>query len=522
MILWLVSREYASIAEAGGVKNVACSLAESLVRQGNKVCLFIPVYGCTDFSLVEDFIEDWRNPVSFYISGEKTEVTFSHGSMNGVEIVFVRHLAFAEKRGVYTYTQEEQEENPVHRKGEGHLDKDYLNTLFQKAIAYYAKNCSVDERPNIIHCQDAPASLLPALIPFQDEVKDFFQETKFVVTIHNAGPGYHHEFESLEEAKRITDLPEEVLEYGRNGRRIEPFILASKNACITTVSPEYAREILSSETDTDGLSSIFRTNKTKIIGITNGIDFFKYDPSSQKKSLLPFAFNPEINDLDGKYKCRNFFLENFASKRESGWDQEVEGVVRYGFISNEEPEDKFIYISYHGRVVQQKGIEVMIHAAERLFNASLPVRFIFAGQGSPELERNLTDFAEKNLGKCVYFKGYNKSLSRLVTATADFSLHPSYFEPCGLEDFIAQTFGTLPVAHATGGLCKIDNDETGWLYSPNTSEKMISVLEPLVKIMLYAGRDVFRRMISYSARHVHEKYSWDKVALEYIRLYKSL
>ena len=34
--LWLISREYAGIAEAGGVKNVACSLCEGLVRRGTK------------------------------------------------------------------------------------------------------------------------------------------------------------------------------------------------------------------------------------------------------------------------------------------------------------------------------------------------------------------------------------------------------------------------------------------------------------------------------------------------------
>ena len=32
--VWVVTREYAGIAEAGGVKNVACSLSEGLVRRG--------------------------------------------------------------------------------------------------------------------------------------------------------------------------------------------------------------------------------------------------------------------------------------------------------------------------------------------------------------------------------------------------------------------------------------------------------------------------------------------------------
>ena len=53
MNIWLVSREYAGIAEAGGVKNVATSLCESLARLGHSMTLFIPFYGCTDLSHVD-------------------------------------------------------------------------------------------------------------------------------------------------------------------------------------------------------------------------------------------------------------------------------------------------------------------------------------------------------------------------------------------------------------------------------------------------------------------------------------
>ena len=74
--IWLVSREYAGIAEAGGVKNVACSLAESLLHLGHKICVFIPLYGCTDLSRVENFSETWRDSVSFDINGISTEVFF--------------------------------------------------------------------------------------------------------------------------------------------------------------------------------------------------------------------------------------------------------------------------------------------------------------------------------------------------------------------------------------------------------------------------------------------------------------
>ncbi|MGN0728224.1 glycogen synthase [Treponema sp.] len=522
MNIWLVSREYAGIAEAGGVKNVACSLAESLSRLGHHVSVFIPLYGCTDLSHIENFSDKWRSSVSFEICGNPVEVSFSHGILNSVEIILVCHQSFLEKKAVYTYTAEEQKANPAHRQGEGHADRDFLNMLFQKAVVFYSENCAKPERPDIVHSQDAPASMVSVFARFFPAVSEFFSDTKFVVTVHNAGPGYHHEFKDLSAAERFSGLPAKILEKGKNRHCIEPFLLAAETACITTVSPEYACEIISGRTDTAGLSQEFRKKGIELVGITNGIDFFKYDPADVHKSLLPFSFNPLKNDLDGKYKCRDFFLEHFASEKSLASGKFERGTVQYGFIDTRGDNTGFVYIAYHGRVVQQKGIEVMLEAAEKLLADKVPVKFVFAGQGSLELENSLIRFSDRWKGSCVYIKGYSKSLSRLALASVDFSLHPSYFEPCGLEDFIAQTFGTLPVAHATGGLCKIVDDETGWLYAPNTASALRTVLESLVCIMHCAGRDIFKAMISYASRYIHEHYSWNRVGLEYENLYKKL
>lgn len=523
MNVWLVSREYAGIAEAGGVKNVACSLCESLAKNGHNVTLFIPLYGCTDLTNVK--MCDWEKlkSLSFSLLGKTETVQFSHGSMNGVHIVFVNHPSFKEKKAVYTYTDQEESLNPDHKKGEGHADVNYLNTIFQKSVIHYSEFIDSNDVPYVIHCQDAATAMIPVYGKFycstNENINLKLGKTKFAVTIHNAGPGYHHGFSSLDEAIKYTELPKEILSKGSCNGYIEPFVLAGECSCLTTVSPEYATEIMDGTTDTAGLSDVFRERGITVKGITNGMDFSRYEPNDRNKSFLPFTYDPVKLDLDGKEKCRNEFLLKYASQT----SVMPEGLTKFGFLDfNGLSPDDFAYVAYHGRVVHQKGIEVMCRAAEKIMYSGLKVKFIFCGQGASDLEKLMAYLALKFPGSIVYIKGYEKEAARLCVAASDFSLHPSWFEPCGLEDFIAQTFGTIPIAHKTGGLQKIIDGKTGFLYSPNTEENLEKLLISLIEKFEENGRQLMRPMISEAARYIHEKYSWNKVSVEYENLYKSI
>ena len=525
MNIWMVTREYAGVAEAGGVKNVSCSLSETLVFLGHRVTVFIPMYGCTDISGLEDYCARCTKSIMVAACNGLHRVLFSRGMLNGVEIVLVKNECFSSKRAVYTYTKAEESEDPSHRHGNGHLDSLLMNTIFQKAVVEYGLIGKNDSPPDIVHCQDAAAAMVPTFIDFErsqsPKAKKVYGETKCLVTIHNAGPGYHHEFHSLDEAAWYTGLPHSILVHGLNGACVEPFLLAEKTACLTTVSPQYAEEILSDQTDTAGLSRVFKERGSKIIGITNGIDISRYTPTDPKASLLPYRYNPETGDLAGKYRCRDFLLEKYACEKavDCGGIKDIE---TYGYLK-EDSERELVYIAYHGRVVWQKGITVLTEAADRILEKNLPVRFIFIGQGQPELERELLRVALKYEGRCIYFHGYDRFLSRLCMASADLAIFPSYFEPCGLEDLIAQIFGTIPVAHATGGLCKIVDDETGFLYKKNCPEELESILVPLIEIKSRAGADVFSKMISHTASNVRKEFSWKQVTQSrYIPLYESL
>ena len=70
-------------------------------------------------------------------------------------------------------------------------------------------------------------------------------------------------------------------------------------------------------------------------------------------------------------------------------------------------------------------------------------------------------------------------------AGSDFLLMPSRFEPCGLSQMYAQRFGSLPVAHRTGGLADtIEDGVTGFLFNDLSLAGLLSAV--------YRSIDAFR------------------------------
>ncbi len=519
MRIWIVGMECAGIAEAGGVKNVVYALCREFHSLGHEVTLFIPEFGCTDRTGVE-FTGDARS-AAVSLCGREETVTFhkARSVRGGFGVVLVGHRAFSEKEGVYTYTESEQERNPSHVRGTGHTDMLFMDTLFQKAVCVWRTSglCG-GGIPDIIHCQDASTAVLPAYMMRSG----MFPRTVCAVTVHNAGPAYHHNFRDTDEADWYTGLGREFISRTLNSGRPEPFLMAlNSGAALTTVSEEYADELTDpgNSAETDGLSVIFHERGTKIKGITNGIDFSLYDPEDTGISLLPYSFSPERGELDGKYRCREFLLSGLLHCGKGGL---IPGNIRqYGYIS---PSDggAEVFAAYHGRITAQKGIDVLLRSVPALAENFPGLRFVIAGQGEAALEERIVRMTEELPGRIVFLNGYDRAVARLSAAACDLIILPSLFEPCGLEDFIAQIYGTIPVAHKTGGLNKILDRRTGFLYRDNTELSLTAKLSEAVSMVIY-GSAAKRRMIRTAARYVHRNFRWSQVASKkYIPFFREI
>ena len=110
-------------------------------------------------------------------------------------------------------------------------------------------------------------------------------------------------------------------------------------------------------TDTILFGRVTTPKKIPIIGITNGIDISRYSPENKSISLLPFEFSPSSGNLLGKYKCREYFLEKTASE-----SFENPNITQYGFLDSEGR----VFVAFHARIVQQKGIIVLMDSIRTL------------------------------------------------------------------------------------------------------------------------------------------------------------
>lgn len=101
----------------------------------------------------------------------------------------------------------------------------------------------------------------------------------------------------------------------------------------------------------------------------------------------------------------------------------------------------------------QKGCQLMADTLYRIvsdyWGLGLQVVFIADGPFHSHFE-NIA--RQHGLQHRIAVRGFNENLSRLGYAASDFTLMPSSYEPCGLSQMIGLVYGSLPIAHATGGL----------------------------------------------------------------------
>ncbi len=510
--IWMLSREYDGLAGAGGVKDVSRQLAESLARAGRSVTVVLPCYGFMD----PEKLDFTRHDISFevdmnYTAEDRREsVLLWYAKLNGVNIYLVDAERYREKLGVYTYTPEEEEKDPSHYRGSSHFDYFAMNILLQKAALDLM--ILLDTRPDIIHCQDAHTAILPALLKEASIYRHYFRKTGSIVTIHNAGHGHHQEVADLPFARAICGLQYNVIYNNLLNGKFDPFLVASPFAVLNTVSENYARELRETDDDvlTGWLGHRLMARGVRLEGITNGFNPTDFDTTKPQKLGLPAGYDPMKKDLAGKLTCKKEFVKQLAKQR-------ISGVRRSGSLDYHPDQPLFTLI---GRLMGQKGIDILIEALEKLLTVDQNFQVLILGSGARELEQALIRLARKkaNIGRICLLSGYDPALANKIYAAGDFFLIPSRYEPCGLTDYIAQLAGSLPIVHHVGGLVKVEDGVTGFAFTDYSADALTGAMLRSMRVFRDTPDKILAMQVA-AVKRIREKYTWDKVVHRYFELY---
>ena len=179
--------------------------------------------------------------------------------------------------------------------------------------------------------------------------------------------------------------------------------------------------------------------------------------------------------------------------------------------------DKNIVINFTGRIVERKGIDVLINAfakARNLLQYSSALIIIGAGSDEDKL-RNLA--SKLGINNNVRFLGHSREVVKYYQASDIFVL-PSYAEGMPNSLLEAMSCGLPVIASRIGGVVDVVEDgRSGILFEPGDVSGLTSAM-----IKLIADVELRQRLGAEARRRIVEGFSIERAADEYIKLYRKL
>ena len=431
MRLLFAASEAAPWSKSGGLGDVCGALARALAARGHNVLLVVPGYRGSIPAGAKR--EPERHTLHFPFGDESFVLhTLTDERLT---VAFVDAPKFFDRAGIYG------------EHGGSYIDNPRRYAFFTMASLAAAQALRFEAQ--VVHLHDWQTAL-GALALKRGFGGTALGKAAVVFTVHNLA--YQGVFPKTE--IDALGLPWEV--FNPDGVEFHDQLCFLKAGLgfadhLTTVSPNYAKEILTAEGGF-GLHGAIAARQAVLTGILNGIDDEEWNP--QTDPLLPARYSK--SDLSGKEICAQALLQRFElslpPSARFARRPPIFGVV--------------------GRMTGQKGVEEMQAAAPLLLARG--ARLVVVGTGEPHFEANWRALAAKWPGRLGVHVGFDETLAHLVEAGSDFFLMPSRFEPCGLNQMYSQRYGTVPVVRGVGGLVDtVTDDVTGIVFSGDAFEEAL-------------------------------------------------
>lgn len=464
-VLYLTA-EAAPYAKAGGLGDVAGALPAALRRLGHDVRIVMPRYGAIDPGIWG--LEPVGEPFRFPAGHETITARFLQGQNDGAPVYFVEiPWLFGDRSAMYDY---------------GDDPRRFL--LFSAAALAGVER--LGWKPDIVHANDWHTAIAIAMLR-GGRAGPLYVDTAGVLTIHNLAYQGWAERHTLEGAAAF--FPHWVHEHWVNTMALG---IGSADL-ITTVSPTYAREILTPQYG-EGLDGLLRSRADRLFGVLNGIDTERFNPATDPA----IRANYTADDPAGKAACKQ------ALQEEAGFPIDP-AIPLLGMV---------------GRLVDQKGTDIFAAAAERLL-VEEPVQVAVLGTGRADYHALLERLEQDYGGRLRAWLTFDPALAQRLYAGADMFLMPSRFEPCGLSQMIAMRYGTVPLVRATGGLADTvqegppEDPRTGFVFWEYHAEALLKCVHRA--LAAYTRPDEWHAIIRNGMRVDN---SWIHAGEAYVDLYQ--
>ena len=461
--------------KTGGLGDVAGALPGMLANREFDVRVILPKLGCIPQQFVYEM--EYIASLTVPLGWRKQYCGIETLRYQGVTYYFLDNEYYFKRDGAY-----------------GYGDDCERVAFFSKAILECLRYLP-DFFPDLIHCNDWHTALVPVFLHEHYNSLPEYRAIRTVFTIHNLKYQGIFPRRDCGDVLGLNGTPaESQLEFGN------AINLMKGGVCyadwLTTVSPTYAEEICTGYYG-ENLDGLFRSRRSRLSGILNGIDTDEYNPVSDPYLIHHFS----CSDMSGKV------MEKAALQRDLG-------------LPDSPKTPLLVMIS---RLTEQKGLDLLVFIMEELLQQDVQVAVL--GVGDERYEHDFRYFAATYPDKVAARLEFDSALSHRFYAAADLLLMPSQFEPCGLSQMIAMRYGTLPVVRETGGLRdsvipynQYTGEGTGFSFANYNAHELLFKLKDA--ILLYQEQPEAFDALRQNAMQCD--FSWNRSAEQYRALYLKL
>ncbi len=474
-----IGSECYPFVKTGGLGDVMYALPKALVKQNCDVKVILPRYKCIPWKYQEKMVYRGAFSMDLCADGRSFYVGIMEYVCDGVVYDFIDNEEFFSAGNPYIS-----------------LVDDIPKYCFFGKAALAALNY-LNWIPDIIHCHDWQASLVPVYL------RTLFagtpiEKARTILTIHNLRFQGIYNIPTIKYWSNLPDyvFNKDALKQGYEDANMLKGGLTYADS-ITTVSNTYAGEI---QTPFFGekLDAHLRYHSGKLRGIVNGIDCDLWNSATD--ALLARPYGPG-DVLPGKKANKKALQEQLGLQQD----------------------DRLFVIGLISRLTDQKGLD--------LVNAILPsmvdgnTQIVVLGTGDTRYENSFRQYEYTYKGSVCSNIMYDEGRAHQIYAGADALLVPSLFEPCGLTQLIAMRYGTVPIVRETGGLKdtvepynQYSNQGNGFTFDRYESGLLLDAVNR-AKTLFFNNRWCWDEMVQ---RDMAKDVSWDVSARAYRQLYLDL